>query len=120
LIFIVKVKKANILNSEKFIDINSEIQNSIKKYVSNGFNISELTSELLNKNLISKNMALVFNKFFKIYNNSEREVNIKEIINFYINSIASTTVLSNSDKVALISSFSIASESPFYWSNQKN
>ena len=113
-----KTKGNDILDSEEFIKINYEIKNSIKKYVSNDFNIDELTSELLRKKLISENMSLVFDKFFRIYNNSKKGKNIQDIVNFYINSIANTDVLSNSDKAALISSFSVASESPFYWINQ--
>ena len=114
-----KIKGNNILDSKEFIKINNEIKSSVKKYVANDFNTDGLISELLNKNLVSENMALVFNKFFKIYNNSEKRENIQDIVNFYISAIANTNVLSDADKTALISSFSVASESPFYWLNQK-
>lgn len=43
-----------------------------------------------------------------------------DIINFYIESIASTEYLNEEEKEALICSFSVASESLFLWLNQYN
>ncbi len=60
----------------------------------------------------------ISNIFYDIYNEIQNSDNIKDIINFYIDTIANSNVLTKEDKIALIVAFSVASESPFYWSTQ--
>lgn len=90
----------------------------INNYVSNNFNTDNLTKSLFDEGLISEDIQNVLNIFYDIYNNIENSDNVKDINNFYINAISNSKVLSKEDKTALIVSFSVASESPFYWSNQ--
>ena len=92
----------DILNSTEFINANNDIQNSIGQYVDSDFDMSLLISDLLNKGYLTDDMSQVLNIFFDIYNNSENTQNIEDIVNFYINAISSTTVLSNEDKEALM------------------
>ena len=113
-----KSSSNDILNSVEFNDINNKIQLSVNNYVDNDFNIEKFTDDLLEKELIDEKMKLVYDIFFDIYNNSSNSKNIQDIVNFYIEAIANTNVLSEDEKRNLIISFSVASESPFYWSNQ--
>jgi len=107
-----------IENSKEWKNAISKIENSVNNYVENDFKKEELTSSLSRQGLITEDIQNVLNVFYTIYNSSQQEKNIEDIVNFYINAISSTNILSEGDKEALIVAFSVASESPFYWLNQ--
>lgn len=108
----------SIEDTEEWKEAIGKTEDIINNYVSNNFNTDNLTKSLYDEGLISKDIQNVLNIFYDIYNNIQNSGNIKDISNFYINAISNSNVLSYEDKTALIVSFSVASESPFYWSNQ--
>ena len=87
-------------------------------YAQEDYNIEALVEKYKTTELITPNMEVVFRHFFEIYNRSENSHNIEDIVNFYIEAISSESTLSETEKQALLSSFSVASESPFFWANQ--
>lgn len=105
-----------LLSSQEWNNIIFDLNNSISDY-NISKDIYDLTENLNEKSLISTNSKLVLNSFFNIYNQSENSHNIEDIINFYIDAVASEQSLTLSDKESLISSFSVASESPYFWIN---
>ena len=107
-----------IESTEEWKEAIRKIENMTETYVNNDFNTVELTKSLFNEGLISKDIETVLNVFYNIYNNIQIDQNVQDIVNFYINAISNSTVLSYKDKVALISAFSVASESPYFWLNQ--
>lgn len=107
-----------VKNTEEWKIFIKKIENITQTYVNNNFNTTELTKLLFNDGLISKDIENVLNVFYNIYNNIQIDQNVQDIVNFYINAISNSTVLSYKDKVALISAFSVASESPYFWLNQ--
>ncbi len=109
----------SVLNSKWMKDMNIEIKSEVAKYVNNGLNIDQLTESVCEKGYITKNMALVYNLFFNIYNRSRNKKNIENIINYYMKMVTKTKILTPKEKEALIASLSVASESPFYWLNQE-
>ncbi|GAA4273527.1 hypothetical protein U6A24_18850 [Aquimarina gracilis] len=110
-------QSSQILESPEFIALNNDIQNSVEKYVDGEFNMDSFIQDLSNKNHINEEMASIFEYFFDIYNNSENVNNVNDIADFYIEAVNSSN-LSQSDKEALISAFSVATQSPTFWSNQ--
>lgn len=106
-----------IFESSEWQSIIEEINNSVNEYrVSK--NSGELIESLANKSLITKETSLILNIFFEIYNQIGQSKHVEDIINFYIESISTAQCLSEEDKVSLICSFSVASESLFLWLNQ--
>lgn len=96
----------------------SEIENSINEYsIHNDINL--LTSSIAKKELITSNTKTVLDIFFGIYNKAQNSHNIQDIVNYYITAINKESTLSNTEKEALISAFSVASESPYFWENQE-
>lgn len=106
-----------ISNTQEWQNVISELGNSIDSYSSDS-NINNLTSSLENKSLISENIKTVLDSFFEIYNQSANNHNIQDIVNFYAQAVSNETTLSETEKEALIASFSVATESPYFWANQ--
>ena len=80
--------------------------------------INNLTLSLKDKSLITDNIKNVLDTFFVIYNQSENNHNIEDIVNFYTQAVSDEDSLTDTEKEALIASFSVASESPYFWANQ--
>lgn len=105
-------------NSE-WIEVTNKLEESILKYESQYENdIYKLIDDLYNDSLISFKMKEVYYLFFNAYQVDLQENDLINLINYYITSISSSNELSITEKRALISSFSVASESPFWWLNQ--
>lgn len=106
-----------IFNSKEWKEVMDKIEREVQFYKDKS-QINQLLSSFENESLITENMSVVLGLFFDIYNKSENNHNIEDITNFYIHSIADEETLSYQEKEALISSFSVATESPYYWANQ--
>lgn len=106
-----------IFESSEWQSIIEEINSSVNDYKLSK-NTDELIESLENKSLITNETSLVLNIFFDIYNQIEQSEHVEDIINFYIESISTAQCLSEDEKISLICSFSVASESLFLWLNQ--
>lgn len=107
-----------LLQNKEFEAIRLHTINYFSNYNGTLENLIDIIGNLERDKFISKNMADVYKLFFNIYCKSITRDNIEDIINKYIDSIASAAFLTENEKSALISSFSVASESPCLWYNQ--
>ena len=105
----------NVLNSNRMKALNRGIKSIVVKYVNGGLKSAQLTSSMYEEGYITENMESVYHLFFNIYNHSANKTHIRDIVNYYITSVAKTDALSEGEREALIASFSVASESPFLW-----
>lgn len=90
------------------------INNLSVEYVRNDFNFHQFTQELVSHKLFTSNMKTVMDLFLEEYTSTANPSEIEPIINFYINEVANSE-MTELEKKALISSFMVASESPFYF-----
>lgn len=104
-----------LLNNEEFMAKSHLISKIISEKINSEGGIGEVLDALNKESLITDKQHLVYDYFFDIYNDARKMVHIEDIVNFYINTIASTEYLSEEDKAILISSFSVASQSPSFW-----
>lgn len=81
-------------------------------------NAAELARSFEEKSLISDNMSKVLLLFNDIFEHVKCEKHVEDIINYYMNSVSNAQCLREKEKVALICSFSVASESLILWLNQ--
>lgn len=120
------IKSSTFESNGQSIFESSEWQSVIQKieYFVDEYKLSKNTTKLIEslkkKSLITDEISLVLNIFFDIYTLVEQNAHVEDIINFYIESIATADCLNETEKVALICSFSVASESIFLWLNQYN
>jgi hypothetical protein len=106
-----------ISQTQEWQNVIKEVKSSVDLYSSEN-DINNLTLSLKGKSLISGNIKTVLDSFFEIYNQSENSHNIQDIVNFYVQAVSNETSLSETEKEALIASFSVATESPYFWANQ--
>lgn len=106
-----------ISQTQEWQDVISEVENSSTLYSIDN-DINNLTLSLKDKSLITDNIKNVLDTFFVIYNQSENNHNIEDIVNFYTQAVSDEDSLTDTEKEALIASFSVASESPYFWANQ--
>ncbi len=113
-----EIEKA-LLENKEFTAKREEIEKVVVEYIKAGGDVKVLLQGLKEKEFISDKMSFVYSFFFDIYNKSVNFDNVEDIVNFYIKSIEESDFLSEKEKEALIASFSVASESPVLWYNQK-
>lgn len=111
------VEKA-LLENEEFKKIRTSINKIVQKNIGRDNNIESAIAELEVEGLINKKISLVYSLFFEVYNKSRNFNNIEDIINYYLEIVSKTDFLNKTEKEALISSFSVASESPCLWDYQ--
>ena len=107
-----------LLEDKEFETVRLQINDYFRNYDGTLDNLFLIIDNLKRDKFITENMATVYKLFFNIYGKSITLENLEDIINKYIDSIASATFLTEDEKSALISSFSVASESPCLWYNQ--
>ena len=106
-----------IFECSEWKSIVEEINSSVNQYKLSK-NTDELIESIESKSLITNETSLVLKIFFDIYNQIEQSEHVEDIINFYIESISTTQCLTEEEKISLVCSFSVASESIFLWLNQ--
>lgn len=111
-----KSENDEIFNSEEWNLFMDELLQLIGEYRQNE-NIDDLIVSLKMESKISPKMANVFELFFEIFNQIREDKNVEEIVEFYMNTIATSDYLDSTEKEALVASFSVASESIYYWLN---
>ena len=107
----------SISRTKKWQNVISKVEKISTAY-SKHKDVRILTNSLRNNSLINDNVKNVLDLFFVIYNQSKNSRNIEDIANFYIKAVSDEASLDNTEKEALISSFSVATESPYFWKNQ--
>jgi hypothetical protein len=103
----------SLLNSKNFKDNCEFIRNVSIEYALNNFDYKLLTQRLFNEGLYTENMKNVTDLFLSAMFVCNNTSDLEEIINFYIYAVDKSG-LKNEEKKALIVSFIVASESPFY------
>lgn len=107
--------ESELLSNEYFMKTSEQIAEIISVNIHETDGILKTLDDLEKQGFINKDQHMVFSFFFDIYNESKKLKHIEDIVNYYISAIAKTEVLNDSDKVVLISAFSVASQSPSFW-----
>lgn len=94
------------------------IENAATEYMQLDGDMTFLLNTLSQEGLIPSRTIPIYNLFFSVYNRCTDLGQIKDIVNHYIETVANSKELTTEEKVMLIASFSVASESPFLWINQ--
>lgn len=112
------IKQTEILNSSNFINTTQIVKNASVEYVRNNFDYKTFTQKMLNEKYFTINMKGVMDLFLEKYFTCKEDTDFQEVINYYID-VISNSELKKLEKQALIASFMVASESPFYFYNDK-
>ena len=107
--------ESELLSNEYFMKTSEQIAEIISVNIHETNGILKTLDDLEKQGFINKDQHMVFSFFFDIYNESKKLKHIEDIVNYYISAIAKTGVQNDSDKVVLISAFSVASQSPSFW-----
>lgn len=109
-----------LIDDVNFSPIIEKINNISSQYAKRDYQVEFLLNETYSQGLITKAMKDVFSHFFYAYNQITEIEEFKKIIDFYILTVANSNELNETEKEALIISFSVAAESPFFWIHQIN
>jgi hypothetical protein len=107
------LSQRQLFQSENFRKINNKIEQASIIFAENNFDYKEFTQTMVDKKLFTKNMKDVLDLFLTSYIGSTDFGKIERLINFYIIEV-SNSQLNELEKQALITSFIVASQSPFY------
>lgn len=103
----------SLLNSRAFNKNCEFIKDASIEYASNDFDYRLLTQRYLDEGLFTENMKNVTDLFLTSIFTCNDTSDLEIVINFYIKAVEESKLKSD-EKKALISSFIVASESPFY------
>ena len=85
----------------------------------NDTNKKNLIKDLVQNDLINKNMGDIYELFFEAYDQSRTFDDIRTVVDTYTEKILFESNLPHEDKSVLIASFDVALESPYLWLSQK-
>ena len=100
-------------NTLQYEVVRNDVENYGKQYAINNFDFPAYSQQLFDAGYISLNVKSVLNLFMSEYIKCSQYSDIEDVVNFYIDAVSNSD-LDESDKIALLSSFMVASESPFY------
>ena len=106
-------KQKQILKSQLVLNANLKLQIASQDYVTNNFNYTMFTQKMVDEKFYTVNMKNVTDLFLESYFNCSENIEIENTINFYINEVSISNLL-ETEKQALIASFVVASQSPYY------
>lgn len=112
------VDENKILKSSIVLNANQILKLESTNYVNNNFDYKIFTQKMVDKNYYTINMKRVTDLFLEKYFSCTENIEIENTINFYINEVSNSNLLEN-EKQALIASFIVASQSPFYLLDNK-
>ncbi|WP_395043554.1 hypothetical protein [Flavobacterium sp.] len=106
-------EERHILKSELVINANEKLKLASANYVSSNFDYKTLTQKMVNEGYYTINMKLVSDLFLERYFECSENIDMENTINFYIDQVSKSN-LTETEKQALIASFIVASQSPYY------
>jgi hypothetical protein len=107
------LESISLLNSKDFKKTCKVIKEASIEYASNGFDYKLLSQRLLDEKLSTENIKTVTDMFISTLFECNSPEDLETLVNFYIEAIDKSG-LKSLEKKALIVSFIVASESPFY------
>ena len=107
-------EQVSVLESDIMKNAQAQLQEASKEYTASNFDFKTLSQRLLDQKLVSTSVKDVLDLFMERYTICETKDEMQEVINYYIATVRDSE-LGTDDKEALMASFMVASQSPFYF-----
>lgn len=108
------IKQIELLKSDYMKEVNKEVTAASVDYAKNNFDYKGFTQRMVDQKYFTEDMKSVMGLFLEKYVTCKEDLELEETINYYIQAV-SKSGLTTVEKQALIASFMVASESPFYF-----